>query len=50
MAENELVAQSKIGRSMQKKHTFEHILRCHDYLESPHEDAQIYNAANSRTF
>ena len=41
----------KIGCIMQKKkkHTFEHMLRGHDYLESPNEDARIYNAAISRT-
>jgi len=33
-----------------KKNTFEHILRGHYYLESPNEDARIYNAAISRTF
>ena len=50
MAENELVAQSKIGCITQKKHTFEHILLGYDYLESPDEDARIYNAAINRTF
>ena len=35
---------------MQKKHTFEHSLRGHYYLESPNEDARIYNADISRTF
>ena len=50
MAKNELVAQSKTGCIMQKKHTFEHVLRGYDYMESLDEDARIYNAAISRTF
>ena len=46
----------RVGRPKQnwpqyaKTHTFEHILRGHYYLESPHEDALIYGAAISRTF
>jgi len=52
MAENELVARNKIGCIMQRniRLNFEHILRGYDYLESPDEDARIYNAAISRTF
>ena len=48
--------RKRVGRPKQnwlhyaKKHTFEHILRGYDYLESPDEDAPIYNAAINRTF
>ena len=48
--------RKRVGRPKQnwlhyaKKHTFEHILLGYDYLESPDEDARIYNAAINRTF